>query len=197
MRKIAAAVLWILCFGAFAFGQEGAKEFRVPNSEISASFAYEHAGLAGSSAPTHGAVRQGSANLHDFAFGFSHYFYGRAGFTAEIAHVSNSAIDPTGISYVRTSFLAGPTVRLHRYGFFSPSVHVLGGVDRATFTVPNVGSTFTFQNTDFAIAGGGTVDGNLSPRLAVRLAQVDYLYTHHYGTGQSSFRYLAGLVFRF
>jgi hypothetical protein len=93
--------------------------------------------------------------------------------------------------------MAGPSYRLHKYGFFSPAVHVLAGIDHAVFTYPVSYSAFNFANTEFAAAAGGSVDGNLSRHVGIRLAQVDYLYTHHYGTSQSSFRYMGGVVFRF
>ena len=191
----------MLLFCAMGMAQMEPKLFDIPKNEISFGYSYQHADLSGSQAPTGGNVTESSAGLSGFAIGFSHYLSntlgGNAGITLEVSHVTNSAIDAAGDGYTRTSFLGGPTYRLHRNGFFSPAIHVLGGVDHATFTVPTTASTLSFTDTDFAIAGGGTVDGNLSKHLAVRLAQVDYLYSHHYGNSQSSFRYIGGIVLRF
>lgn len=207
MRKFAAFLIFVFSFCAFAIGQAepvetAPKEFKLPNSEVFGGYEYEHADLSGNSATT-GFVLPSSTNLHGFDIEFSHYFggflQGKVGLTAEVARATKKSIDITGDGIVRTSFMGGPTIRLHRYGFFSPSLHVLGGVDRQTLNVVPTGSSATlhFENTDFAIAGGGTLDGNLSRHLAVRLAQVDYLYTNHYNTGQSSFRYTGGIVLRF
>ena len=200
MRKLAAIFVFLLLCGALASAQMEPKLFEVPNNELFGGFAYERADLSGSLAPTLGIVTQTSTGMKGFAAGLSHYLHylnGNAGFTLEFARVSNSSVDPTGIEYVRLRGMAGPTYRLHRYGFFSPSIHVLAGEDRATFTVPSGATTLRFRDTDVAVAGGGTLDGNLSRHLAVRLAQFDYVYTRHYGVSQSSFRYIGGLVLRF
>jgi hypothetical protein len=95
--------------------------------------------------------------------------------------------------------MAGPTYRLHNYQLFTPSVHVLAGMDRDDFTVPNSSGNnyFNLQGTNFAAAAGVSVDGNLSHHVAIRLAQVDYLYTRNWGTSQTSFRVAAGIVARF
>jgi hypothetical protein len=171
--------------------------FAVPKSEIYVGYAWQHAGLNGSLAATQGLVTQSSAGLQGFALGYARYFVKNIGFATEISRVSNGALDPTGIGYTRTSYLGGPSVRLHRYGFFSPSVHVLAGVDHASFKVPASGTVFNFSDTDFAVLAGGVLDGNLSRHLAVRLVQGDYLHTSHYGQSQSSFRYSGGVVIRF
>jgi hypothetical protein len=143
-------------------------------------------------------VNVNSTNLNGFAFEFTHYLHSKFGYTIDVARGSNSAVDPTGIKYTRTSYLAGPSYRLHNIAFLTPSVHVLAGVDHDDFTIPTtLPSQFDQKDLNFAALGGVTFDGNLSAHLAVRLAQVDYLYTHHYGTNQSSFRYAGGLVVRF
>jgi hypothetical protein len=200
MRKFAAVFVFVLVCGAFAMAQLEQNIFEVPKSEVSVGYAYQHAGLSGSLVPTNGNVTETSTGLNGIAVEFSHYMHGNLGFTIDFAWDKNNSVDPTGIGYTRTSYLAGPSYRLHRHGFFSPSIHVLGGADHGKFTVPAgvaASTVFTYTNTDFAIAGGGTVDGNLTPHVAIRLAQVDYLYTHNYGSNQSSFRYVGGIVVRF
>lgn len=202
MRKSAVVFIFTLFFCAMGMAQMEPKLFDIPKNEISFGYSYQHADLSGAFIATQGNVTESSAGLSGFAIGYSHYlskaFGGNAGITLELSHVTNSAIDVAGDGYTRTSFMGGPTYRLHRHGFFSPAVHVLGGVDHATFNVPTTApATLSFIDTDFCIAGGVTVDGNLSKHLAVRLAQVDYLYSHHYGDSQSSFRYIGGIVLRF
>ena len=201
MRKAVIFVFLFLC-AAWATAQlePEPKPFEVPDNELFGEWVYEHADLSGSLAPTLGIVTQTSTAMNGFAIGFSHYLHllnGHAGVMLEFSWLSNDSIDPTGIGYVRLRGMGGPTFRLPRYGFFTPSFHVLAGVDSATFTVPSGATTLKFQDTDVAVAGGGTVDGNLTRHLAVRLAQFDYVYTRHYDVGQSSFRYLGGLVLRF
>jgi hypothetical protein len=198
MRKFLAVFVSVLMCGAFAMAQMEPKLFEIPKTELSFGYAYQHASLAGSFAST--GIPESSTTLNGFAVAFSHYMYGNLGYTVEIARDSTSMLDSAGIGYVRTSYLGGPTYRLHRYGFLSPAVHVLAGVDHGSFTVPAgpPGTTvLTFINTEFAALAGGTLDGNLTKHFAIRLAQVDYLYSHHYGANQSSFRYLGGIVVRF
>ena len=194
MRKFAAVFMFILVCGVFAVAQMEPTLFEIPKTEVSFGYAYQH---ASSIIPNNGLVTQTSTNLSGFAFEFSHYLHGNLGFTVDVARDSNKAVDPEGDGYVRTTYVGGPTYRLHRYGFFSPSLHVLAGVDRATFNIAGGSAVFSAHDTDFAALAGGTLDGNLTKHLAIRLAQVDYLYTHNYGTNQSSYRYLGGIVFRF
>jgi hypothetical protein len=199
MRKFAAVFLFVLIVGVFAMAQK-APLFAVPNNEISFGYAYQHASLDGGFTGTGGLVTESSAGLKGFGVEFSHYthyLHGNLGYTVDFSFDTNKAVDPTGIGYSDESYTAGPTYRLHRYGFFSPSIHVLAGASHSKFTVPSNGTNFLFTDTDFAALAGGALDGNLTPHIAIRLAQVDYDYTHHYGSSQSSFRYLGGVVFRF
>ena len=199
MRKFAAVFLFVLFCGVFAMAQQEPL-FAVPKNEIYFGYAYLHASLNGASGGTNGLVTDTSTGMNGFAIGFSHYLHysnGNLGYMIEFSRNSNSAVDPTGIGYSTENYRAGPTYRLHRYGFFSPSIHVLAGASHSKYTVPASGTKFFFTDTDFGALAGGTLDGNLTPHIAIRLAQVDYDYTHHYGSNQSSFRYLGGVVFRF
>jgi hypothetical protein len=196
MRKFAAVFLFVLFCGVFAVAQQEPL-FAVPKNEISFGYAYLHAGGIN---PAGGEVAQTSTGMNGFAVQFSHYLHylnGNLGYMVDVARDSSKAVDPTGVGYVSTSYVGGPSYRLHRYGFFSPSIHVLAGVSRSTFSVPSSGTVFSLKDTDFAALAGGALDGNLTPHIAIRLAQVDYEYTHHYGNNQSSFRYLGGVVIRF
>jgi hypothetical protein len=190
MRKFTVIFICVLAFGALAWAQMEPKPLEVPKTEFFLGYAFQYADTSGSNVVD-------STKLNGFAIGFSHYFHSNFGYTIDISRTSNKAVDSTGIKYVRTSYMAGPSYRLHGIGFFTPSVHALAGIDRDDFTVPQVSTTFDYRNTDAAAAAGVTFDGNLSRHLAVRLAQVDYLYTRHYGTNQSSFRYSGGIVARF
>jgi opacity protein-like surface antigen len=197
MRTCAFAVLLVLFCSTFAAAQIEEELFEVPNTELYGGYAYQHAGLDGSLTATQGLVNKDTANLQGFTIGFSHYFWKNLGVAVDVSRVTKSSLDATGIKYTRSNYVGGPTFRLRRFGFFSPSVHVMAGVDRATFEVPSAGTVLKFRDTDFAILGGGTLDGNLSRHLAVRLVQLDYLHTRHYGTSQSAIRYTGGIVVRF
>jgi hypothetical protein len=167
------------------------KPVEVPKTEFYIGYAFLHADTSGSNIVS-------STNLNGFAFEFSHYMHSHnLGFTIDLARTSNSKVDSTGIKYLRTSYMAGPTYRIHNIGFFTANVHALAGIDRDDFTVPQTSTTIDYRNTDLAAAVGATVDGNLSRHLALRVAQVDYIYTNHNNTNQGSFRYTGGVVARF
>ncbi len=191
MRKFTVVLLFVLVFGAFAAAQMEPKPLEVPKTELYLGYAYQRADTTGSNV-VH------STPLNGFAFEFSHYFKAHNfGFTVDLARGSNKSVDSTGIKYQRSSYMGGPSYRLHTFGFLTPSVHGLVGVDRDDFTVPQNGTTIDYRSTELAAAGGVTLDGNLSHHLGIRLAQLDYLYTNHYGTNQASLRYTGGVVFRF
>jgi hypothetical protein len=197
MRRFTALFASVLAFGAFAMAQMEPKPMEIPNTEFYLGYAYQYAGTSGISAESNGLANTTSTSLNGFAFEFSHYYPSRLGFTVDLAHGSNHAVDSTGLKYTRSNYLAGPSYRLHNIGPITPSVHGLAGIDHDNFTIPEPGTVLNYTGTDFAALAGVTLDGNLSRHLAVRLAQVDYLYTHHFGTNQSSFRYTGGVVVRF
>jgi hypothetical protein len=113
------------------------------------------------------------------------------------------------------TFLVGPTVTVG-YNRFSVFGHGLFGGAHSSLgagvNIPIIGgiSTGITGATAFAMAFGGGVDIGLAKHFAIRAAQVDYIYTHFNSldalttglstttTGhQNSFRYSAGVVFRF
>ena len=148
MRKFAALFLFVLAGGIFAMAQSTAPLFAIPKNEISFGYAYEHASLNGGFAGTQGLVPETSTGLSGFGLEFSHYLkllHGNLGYTIDFSRNSSSALDPTGIGYSNESYTAGPTYRLPRYGFFSPSVHVLAGGSHSTYTVPASGASSIFQ----------------------------------------------------
>ncbi len=195
MRKLTVLVLSVLALGAFAVAQMEPQPLVVPKTELSVGYTFQYIGLSGYNLP---GVNSSNTTLNGFAIEFSHYFRGNFGFTADYSRGSNNYVDNTGIKYTRSTYMAGPSYRLPNFLFFTPSVHALAGLDHDDFTIPESTPTvLDFRNTDFSGAAGVTFDGNLSKHIAVRLAQLDYLYSHNYGSGQSSFRYTGGLVIRF
>jgi hypothetical protein len=181
----------MLLLGAAAMAQMEPAPLEVPKSEFYIGYAYQHADTSGSNIVS-------STNLNGFAFEFSHYLKNmNLGLTVDVGRTTNSRVDSTGIKYTRTSYMAGPTYRIHKIGFFTANVHALAGVDRDNFDVPEPGTVIFVQSTDAAALAGVTLDGNLSRHLGIRVAQIDYLYTHHDSTNQGSFRYTGGVVVRF
>ncbi len=97
----------------------------------------------------------------------------------------------TGTDLHLYNFLIGPQLWLPRgkMNFFG---HFFYGKTRNHVSVRG-GETSIGR----ALAIGGGVDRNLTPRVAVRLIQVDYLNTHTFGTNENNLRLSAGLVFQF
>ncbi len=200
MRKFTALVFCVVALGALALAQIQQPAVQTPRSELFVGYAFQHADTSGRDLATRaGGFDVNSTNLNGFAFEFSHYWHSNFGLTVDFSRDSNGAVDSTGTEYVRSTYMAGPSYRLHKNLFlFTPSVHALAGLDHDNFTVPNSsGGVFNLTDTNFAAAGGVSFDGTLSRHLAVRVAQLDYLYTRNYGTHQSSFRYCGGVVVRF
>lgn len=113
------------------------------------------------------------------------------------------------------NFLLGPTVTAN-FGRSAIFGHALFGAARSSvgagFSVPIIGgvSTGLTSATAFAMAFGGGVDIGITDHIAIRAAQIDYVRTQFSTTdalttglssstngGQNSFRYAAGIVFRF
>jgi len=219
-RVLAMVCATLLLFGAFAPAQDqkpaDVKPFELPKlelpkNEVFVGYAHQYADLNGVVSGAFGPITTntlpgvagfpfelGSTGINGVAFEFSHYFHKKLGFTIDLARESNNKVSSTGIGYERISYLAGPTYRLRSYGLFCPSVHVLAGVDHSELTDDeSLPAKFTFIDTQFGAAAGATLDGNLSRHLAIRIAQLDYVYSHHYSANQNSFRYTGGVVLRF
>jgi opacity protein-like surface antigen len=134
-----------------------------------------------------------------------------------ISPASGSALSGTP-SFSSHSFLFGPVLQQSR-GKVRPFVHALFGVNRLSSDATAAATFFgvapaTTADTAFAMALGGGLDYKLTKRFAVRLGQLDYLYTRHnplayagafYGTTalsgtanhQNNLRFSAGLTFAF
>jgi len=199
MRRFTVLCFVLLMFGAFAAAQLEPVQIVPPNNELYLGYAYQYADTSGSNVVDHIQIADiKSTNLNGFNFQFSRYLKNKKlGLTVDVARGSNSHVDSTGIKDVRVSYMAGPTYRIHQIGFVTFNVHALAGVDHEKFTVPMTSTTLFPTDTALALAGGVTVDGNLSKHLAVRLGQADLVYTEHYSSNQASFRYTGGVVVRF
>lgn len=94
------------------------------------------------------------------------------------------------------SYLFGPRINFRRKRQTTmPFVHVLlGGLD-ANGNIGRVGS-----QTTFALTVGGGLDVKVSPSVAIRPVQAEYLmtrFTDGLSNRQDNFRFGAGVVFRF
>ena len=93
--------------------------------------------------------------------------------------------------------LFGPqfTIRTSKANGFA---HALVGVTNTRLVETVSYNSFDLvRKTNLALGFGGGVDLNVSPRLAVRLFQADYVPTRLDGKWQNDFRVSVGVVFRF
>ncbi len=100
---------------------------------------------------------------------------------------------PSGTSAHALNYLFGPRVTYRSYGSLTPFAHVLLGGERITASATGFGSA---SSNSFAMALGGGADYKLTEHVALRLIQVEYLYTHFGGARQNNARIEAGLVYR-
>lgn len=75
--------------------------------------------------------------------------------------------------------------------------HALVGVTNTRLVeTDSFGTSDLVRRTNLALGFGGGVDVNLSPRLAIRVLQADYVPTRLGGKWQNDFRVSMGVVFR-
>jgi hypothetical protein len=124
------------------------------------------------------------------AYDFTRHF-------AAVGEVAGYHASPGGVDVTAVTYLFGPKVSMH-FGPLIPFAQVLlGGVH---------GSAGSVSEDAFAATFGGGLDFKVTHHLAIRVAQVEDLYTRFDtssggfsggGDNQNSFRYSTGLVFKF
>ncbi len=90
--------------------------------------------------------------------------------------------------------MSGVTLK-SRSGKVQPFVKAVGGF--GTHRVRNQFNTLRFNRTDTGLAAsvGAGLDYKVSKNTAIRLFEVDYLYTRLFNSYQNNVRISAGLVF--
>jgi len=107
------------------------------------------------------------------------------------------------IGVSQTTFLAGMRFRYKNSSRFVPSGRVMMGVGHASAAVrltprPGWGPPFHHDDSDnsFTVAFGGSLDINVSDRIAIRAIQPDIVITN-YGDTSADIRVSTGLLVRF
>lgn len=179
-----------------------------PKAEVFGGYSY----LRNSGNSFNGWEAQGTANLTPY-FGITADVSGNYHTATAFAPITGVAVSADQRLY---NFLIGPTVTA-RFNKLSVFGHGLFGAAHSSLgagiTLPIIGgvSTGLTSANAFAMALGGGVDIGVTPHFAIRAGQFDYLYTRFDAvdaltTGllsnslsghQNSFRYSAGIVFRF
>ncbi len=208
MRKLVFLVAVILVVGVSARAQH-------PRVEIFGGYSYANLDESLFPLPSLSGRRNASGWGANLSLNSSRFF----GFTADFAGQFGDVptLDPTlaciavfppppgctiDVSFSTQQFLFGPRFTL-RGGGATGFVHVLLGATRtrlSSFT--SLGGTVPARSeTNFALAAGGGLDVRLSPFVALRAFQVDYIPVHQGGFINQDFaqniRVQTGLVFRF
>lgn len=176
MRKLFCILFLVVVSSAAVMAQDA------PKTEVFGGYSYLR---------TDAGLSTDKANLNGWNASATRYFTKNLGLTADFSGAYGS---PSEFSKVDTSahnFLFGPTVAV-RSQKLTGFAHALFGVSHLHF-----GSGVDYSDNAFGMALGGGVDANLSRHVAVRVAQVDYLYTNFNSANQNNFRYSGGLVVRF
>jgi hypothetical protein len=180
-------VLILLGLSAVAWAQEA------PKVEVFGGYSYLNfdvtnltAGLLNDRLSAHGWEASASFSVNNW-FGVEGDFSGHYRATCE---------GVSGLTCKDLSFMGGPrfTYRKDRYTAFA---HGLFGGDNGSGSLDG----FSLSDTPFALAVGGGVDYDVSPRIAIRVAQFDYFMTRHAlnlgASAQNNFRVSAGVVLKF
>jgi opacity protein-like surface antigen len=174
--------LLVSCFTIFAYAQEGA----ALKGEVFGGYQYLHAntGISGVD----------SFSLNGWNAAVNGYFTRNLGVTADFSgSYGTPSFLGVGVNTKFHTFMFGPAVRFPNSSRVTPFAHALFGGGH--FSAGAFG--ISGSETDFTWAGGGGFDANLTPHVAVRVAQVDFLQSRVAGDSQNHFRYSAGIVLKF
>jgi hypothetical protein len=193
---LSAFALILVLISAAAFPVRG-QEF--PRWESFSGFSYANVGL-GPQANLFGPVSKNYYGIH-FGVNFNPY----RNFSVVLADLgiqSRGSRVPrlfrnSNNNVVTSQALFGPELKIHRRKE-NVFAHALVGVTNTRLVeTDSFGSVDLVRRTNLALGFGGGLDVNLSPRLAIRILQADYVPTRLAGKWQNDFRVGIGVVFRF
>jgi peptidoglycan-associated lipoprotein len=134
-------------------------------------------------------VLSGPQNLNGWNAQGSVNFNKWLGITADFGGYYGS---PGQVTIHDYSFLFGPTLT-YRTEHVAPFFHALFGGNHINASILG----FPGSDTAFAMAFGGGLDLPVGEHFGVRLAQVDWLRTQHFSSGQNNIRFSTGIMFNF
>jgi len=167
----------------------GAQDY--PKVELFGGYTYNHQSFGSAGFNFNG----GSASI---AFNFTPVF----GFVGDFAPYHNNT---SSVSTTQFTYLFGPQFTYRGNEHVTPFFHVLVGGAHDSSSNSSSGTTTSSSSSNsssgnaFAFAPGGGLDVNVSPHIAIRVAQVDYLLTKFrddQDNRQNNVRVSAGIVFR-
>lgn len=170
MRKLTGIILLFLLVSMGAAAQD------FPKAEIFGGYQF---------------TRQQSVNWNGWDAALTGNFNKWLGMTGDFSGAYKSQ---NGIGVKSYTFTFGPTIAARSNETFTPFGHVLlGGFHQ----VADASGTSLGTNNGFAFIAGGGVDAKITPHIAARLGQFDWMSFHASDASSNIFRYAGGVVFRF
>ena len=110
------------------------------------------------------------------------------------ADFSGAYKSQNGVSFSNYTYTFGPVVSLRRNETFTPFAHFLAG----GFHSSAAAGSLSASGGGFAMMLGGGVDVKVTPRVALRAIQFDWLSLHSNGQSDNNYaRISTGLLFRY
>jgi len=110
------------------------------------------------------------------------------------ADVSGAYKSQNGVSFNNYTYTFGPVVSLRRNETFTPFAHFLAG----GFHSSAAAGSLSASGSGLAMMLGGGVDVKVTPRVALRAIQFDWLSLHSNGqSDNNNARISTGLLFRY
>jgi hypothetical protein len=181
---------------ARAQGIEGVRPARA-QVEIFGGYSYMRSTTAGSGAPI---------NLNGASVSMAFYLRNWVGLVGDVGVYHQGDVAASGYSLTVSSYQFGPRLRLRNHTHLTPFGQFLLGAGHAggTLYTRSLGSGMPplGANNGFLFTGGCGLDWKLSPRIGIRLLQVDYLHSQFLngsgnGNQQDNLRLSTGVVFTF
>lgn len=169
MRKVLTVTILLLLASAAAVAQD------FPKAEIFGGYQYS---------------RQNSTNLNGWDASLTGNFNRWFGLTGDFSAAYKTQ---NSIAFRSYTYTFGPTFASRNNETFTPFGHALfGGFHQSTdFSGSSLGTA-----NGFAMIFGGGVDANITPHIAVRVGQFDFMSFHASGGSSEIFRYSGGIVIR-
>ena len=183
MRKF----IWL--FGLFLTVSAVAQDF--PKFEVFGGYSYDHRNVGNEGLGFHGGSTSFLYNPNSLI-----------GFKADFGVYHNKSFGTKSTTF---TYLFGPQFTYRGNEHVTPFFHILvgGAHDTSSFagvSSPGISNSSVSSSANaFAFAPGGGLDVNVSPHIAIRVAQVDYLLTKFKDdedNRQNNVRVSAGIVFR-
>jgi outer membrane immunogenic protein len=164
-----------------------------PSSEIALDYNYVH-----TNAPPGGC---GCFSMNGGSGSYAYHYGPQFALVVEVGAVHASKIDASGLDLTLTSYLGGPRFYYRKpHARFVPYGQVLLGAVRATGGLAPANAGGASSATVFGSTLGGGVEYNLSPRITLHVAQVDYFVTtfdNNVKDHQNNIRFSAGAAYHF